>query len=393
MILDILIIHFILFIMRIKQGILVMRPITIVGGNISGLAAAYYLSKKGFRTTVYESQIWNKPCGGAISLEFNHYLHNELDINLKESDHYVPRFKVGLWNGRHMEDEGIFRVTTRYDLQKKLIQRFQELPNIEIVQKRISTNDTGLFTPQTIVATGYSGFAKRVMNRTWKFDEKALTLRFDGKIPNSPFPNAHLIVIDHSKVGYGWVFIGKENHVNIGVGGLGSREHMQQRYNDFFVMLKANYGYEIDRPKEKPKYWILPMLVNKKKYPVSNQKDGIEFIGVGDVLGLAHPMCGAGIEPDWQSGWVLAECANRMKEKIDTKKYQQLLVKNLRLSSWRRLDHFSAVLSRMKLPLKDKIAYLALHIIRHRMLKMMRKYPWFALVHDGKRETGFSLPS
>lgn len=367
------------------------QELTIVGGNIAGLSAAYYLSKKGYNITVYESQIWNKPCGGAISLEFDHYLRNELDINLKESDHYIPRFKVGLWDGRHMEDDSVFTVTTRYDLQNRLIKRFQEVPNIEIIQKRIKSNDTELFTPQTIVATGYSGFTTQVMEKTWKFDEKALTLRFDGRIPNSSFPNAHLIVLDHAKVGYGWVFIGKHNHVNIGVGALASRDHLQQRYRDFFEVLKTNFGYDIDLPHKKPEFWVVPMPVNKKKYPVSNIKNGIEYIGVGDVLGLAHPMAGAGIEPAWQSGWVLAESVDSATKTIDAEKYRQLLIKNLRLASWRRLDHLFGVLSRKYIPKKDKIGYFALHFVRHRMLKMMRQYPWFALVHDGKKETGFSV--
>ena len=81
-----------------------MAPeITIIGGNIAGLSAAYYLSQKGFHITVYEVKLWNKPCGGAISLEFERYLNYELDIILEESNHYTERFKVGLWSGRFME--------------------------------------------------------------------------------------------------------------------------------------------------------------------------------------------------------------------------------------------------------------------------------------------------
>ncbi|MHA2227217.1 MAG: NAD(P)-binding protein [Candidatus Hodarchaeales archaeon] len=366
---------------------------TIVGGNISGLSAAYYLSKKGYQVSIYESKIWNKPCGGAISVEFNQYLREELDIELEESDHFVPRFKVGLWNGRHIEDEGIFTVTTRYDLQNRLIRRLQEENNVEIIQRRILSTDTDLFTTQTVVATGYSGFSKQIMEREWEFNNRALTLRFDGKIPKCSYPNAHLIVLDPSKMGYGWVFIGKDNHLNIGVGGLASNDELKQRYIGFFRMLKANYGYNINLPQQKPQSWVLPLPVNKSKYSVSTMRDGIEFIGVGDVLGLAHSLSGAGIEPAWQSGWVLAECVDSTRNCINTEKYQRLLVKNLRLSSWRRLDHFFSTLSRKRFPFKDKIGYLALQVIRHRILKMMRRYPWFALVHDESKPTGFTLPT
>ncbi|MHA2367022.1 MAG: FAD-dependent oxidoreductase [Candidatus Hodarchaeales archaeon] len=108
------------------------KSITIIGGNISGLSSAYYLAKKGVQVTVFESKLFNKPCGGAISLEFDQYLRDELSITLDESNHYTERFKVGLWNGRFMEDEGVFRVTTRFDLQKKLVLEFLLPKNISI---------------------------------------------------------------------------------------------------------------------------------------------------------------------------------------------------------------------------------------------------------------------
>ncbi|MFX0171103.1 MAG: NAD(P)-binding protein [Candidatus Hodarchaeota archaeon] len=365
------------------------QEITIIGGNVSGLAAAYYLTQKGYYVTVYEAKIWNKPCGGAISLEFEKYLHEELNIELEESDHYTERFKVGLWTGRYMEDVGIFRITTRYDLQQKLINQVKEIPNIDIKFKRVSTKDTDLFTLQTIVATGYSGFTNKVMNRRWKFQDKALILRFDGDFKGVSYPNANLIVLDHVKMGYGWVFVGKNDHLNVGVGAIASKDYVWKRYCEFFNLIKNKYGYSLDQPSAKPQAWILPLPVNKKNHPVSNTKNGIEFIGVGDVLGLAHPLSGAGIEPAWQSSWVLAECAENYR--INVEKYKSLLIKNLRMSSWRRLDHLISHISRKRIPFKSTLGFFALHLIRHRLLKMMRKYHWFSLVHDGEKETGFKI--
>ena len=366
-----------------------MTPeITIIGGNIAGLSAAYYLSKKGFSITLYEAKLWNKPCGGAISFEFEHYLNDKLNIVLEESDHYTERFKVGLWSGRCMEDVGVFRVTTRYDLQKKLIERLAEEPYIEIKYKRISPK-ADIFTKQTIVATGYSGFTNNVMERKWEAYDKALTLRHDGIFSGCSYPNANLIVLDHKKMGYGWVFVGKQNHINVGVGAVASREFLWQRFYDFFHLIDEKYGYNLPIPTKKPQAWYIPIPTNKNKIPVSNTKNGIEFIGVGDVLGLAHPLSGAGIEPAWQSGWVLSECV--VNNRIDTERYKWLLVKNLRLSSCRRLDQIVSVICRWNFPFKSTLGYFALHLIRHRMLSMMRKYPWFSLVHDGSRKTKFTL--
>ncbi|MFX0050305.1 MAG: NAD(P)-binding protein [Candidatus Hermodarchaeota archaeon] len=365
------------------------QEVTIIGGNISGLGAAYYLAQKGFYVTVYEAKIWNKPCGGAISLEFEKYLREELNIELEESDHYTERFKVGLWTGRYMEDIGIFRITTRYDLQQKLISQVKEIPNIDVKLKRVSTKDKSLFTPQTIVATGYSGFANKVMDRRWRSQEKALTLRYDGEFKGCSYPNTNLIVLDHEKMGYGWVFVGKNDHLNIGVGAIASKDYVWKKYCELFNLIKNKYSYDINQPSTKPQAWILPLLVNKKNYPVSNNKGGIEFIGVGDVLGLAHPLSGAGIEPAWQSSWVLAECTEN--DRINTEKYKSLLIKNLRLSSWRKLDHYTSLISRKRIPFKSTLGFFALHLIRYRLLKMMRNYHWFSLVHDGEKETGFKI--
>jgi len=367
-----------------------VNKITIVGGNISGLSSAYYLAKKNIHVTVYESKEWNKPCGGAISLEFDQYLRDELDIHLDESDHYTERFKVGLWNGRYMEDEGVFRITTRKDLQRKLTQRLQKMSNIDIIKQRVTTTDEDMFTEQTIVATGYSGFTRRALHKKWDKKDFALTLRFDGILEDVKIPNANLIVLDNKKMGYGWVFVGKGGHINIGVGAQASRDYVKDLYYRFFDTIRDKYNYQVHTPDQKPHSWILPMLINKMKYPVYKTTNSTQFIGVGDSLGLAHSLSGAGIEPAWQSGWILSKCLDK-NGKIDIDKYRKLLHKNLRLTVWRRTDHLLSYLTQKPIPFKDKIGYLGLHFIRHRMINMMHKYPWFSLVHDGQKETGFSI--
>ncbi|MFW9997826.1 MAG: NAD(P)/FAD-dependent oxidoreductase, partial [Candidatus Odinarchaeota archaeon] len=289
------------------------QEISIIGGNVAGLSAAYHLSKKGFLVTVYEKKIWNKPCGGAISLEFERYLREELAIELEEYDPIVPSLRVGLWSGRYVEDEGVFTVNTRYDLQKKIIEKLREELGIDIIEKYVSTSDKSIFSPQTVVATGYSGFTREIMEQ--KFMDRMFIQRFDGKL-GCNHPNAHLIVLDNRVMGYGWIFIGKNSYFNIGFGADVSKEVLSERYYSFIEMVNRRYGYEIDPIKAKPRRWVLPLPVHKAKYPVAKVRNGVEFIGVGDVLGLAHPITGAGIEPAWQSGWVLAASVNSAGNKI-----------------------------------------------------------------------------
>lgn len=369
------------------------NEIAIIGGNIAGLASAYYLSKKGYSPIIYEPKIWNKPCGGAISLEFNQFLQEELSIYLDEADIHIPRMKVGLWTGRHVDVEGVFAVSTRYDLQDKITQRLKEIPNIHFVQKQVKLTDKELFTPQTIIATGFSGFTHKILSRKWKYRDRAQILRFDGYIENKAHPNAHLIVLDNKMVGYGWVFLGAGNHINIGLGGVGSTKFVWKRYYEFFKLLKNKYGYEINPDEAKPQGWGLPIPINKWSYPVSNANNGIEFIGTGDALGLAHPILGAGIEPAWQSGWILGESFDKSSNLLDTIKYRKILIKNKSLSSGRRLDHFMAHMMRNRfIPFKDKLGYIALKLFMNHMINKMRDYPWFALVNDGKHKTGYTIP-
>ncbi|MHA1990283.1 MAG: NAD(P)/FAD-dependent oxidoreductase [Candidatus Hodarchaeales archaeon] len=369
------------------------QEIAIIGGNIAGLASAYYLSKKGFIPIIYEPKIWNKPCGGAITIEFDHYLRNEFGIFLDETDVYIPRMKVGLWTGNHVDVEGVFTITTRYDLQEKITEKLKEMPDVHFVQKQVKLTEKELFTPQTVIATGFTGFTRKIMDRNWNFRDRVQVLRFDGHIENKSHPNSHLIVLDNKMTGYGWVFLGEGNHINIGLGGVGQTSFVWNRYYEFFKLLKDKYGYEINPEEAKPQGWGLPVPINKWKFPVSNFKDNVEFIGVGDVLGLAHPILGAGIEPAWQSGWILGESIDKSINAIDTAKYQKLLAKNISLSSGRRLDHFMALMMRNKfLPFKDKLGYIALKLLMNHMINKMRDYPWFGLVSDGERKTGFTVP-
>ncbi|MFW9993830.1 MAG: hypothetical protein ACFFD4_17430, partial [Candidatus Odinarchaeota archaeon] len=67
-----------------------------------------------------------------------------------------------------------------------------------------------------------------------------------------------------------------------------------------------------------------------------------------------------------------------------------LLAKNLSLTSGRKLDRLMAAMTRKKfVPFKDRIGYIGLKVFKNRELKLMRKYPWFALVHDGVKQTDF----
>ena len=371
-----------------------MAPsITIVGGNIAGLSAAYYLARRGFTVTVYESRLWNKPCGGAISCEFARFLQTELGIFPEGIDYFVPGLRFAFTRERTFDNKGFFVVVSRYELQKRLIKRLSASPDIDIVFRHVRPTDRELLTPQTIVATGYGGFTRKVMGAHWHQLRSGLIFRYDGKAPGSRHPNRHLMVFESRLKGYGWVFIGKDDHVNIGVGGMIDRASIKQAYYDFYDVIADRYGYHMRVDNREPAAWKIPVLAKNWAHPVACCENGIEFIGAGDVLGLAHPIIGAGIEPAWQSGWLLAESVDAVGEKIDTRQYRHLLKTNLRLTARKPVDRALTALARSRmLPNKDSAGYVASRIITPYLLRQIRKYPWFAMVHDGRRKTGFRIP-
>ena len=364
--------------------------LSVIGGNISGISSAIYLQRKNphLEITVYEPKIWNKPCGGAMSIEFYDYLQKEFQITLDE-DHHAPELRTGLWSGRYVSSDSPFIVTSRYDLQNKLVSKAKDL-GIKFVEKRVSIEDKDLFTYQTIVASGYSGLTRKLMNQYWKKSDFAPIIRFDGivKEGEANYPDASFIILDNKQVGYGWLFVGSNGHINVGLGGLGSPELINKRYYLFLDLLRDKYGVTLPTDKVKPEGWGLPLPINKWKYKVSNkieQYPDIEFLGVGDAIGLAHPILGAGIEPGWQSGWLLAESYDRSTGIIDPIRYKKLLKVNHKVSSGRRLDKFLANSMRNRLvPGKDKVGYIALRLFMNRMIEKMRVYPWYAYIADEK---------
>lgn len=360
--------------------------ISIIGGNVAGVSAAVYLKEKqpSLGITIYEPQVWNKPCGGAVSVEWYTYLKEKFDLTLAEA-HQTAELRTGLWSGRFVSTDSPFVLTHRNELQEKLLEVARK-QGVEVIERRVKQADLNLFTPQTIVAAGHSGITRTLMDQRWHKRDLAQIIRFDGVVPEVQPPDASFIILDNKQVGYGWVFVGSKGHINVGLGGLGSPKVIKERYQLFIELMRDKYGLTIPPDKVKPEGWGLPLPINKWKYKVANtlkSVPGVEFVGVGDALGLAHPILGAGIEPGWQSGWLLAECFDPQTERVDTKRYARLLRRNHKLASGRTLDLMLARGMRSRFLLaKDRFGYVALKLFMDRMIDKMRQYPWYAYVAD-----------
>ncbi len=359
-----------------------MTEFTIIGGNVAGLSAAFHLHELGHEVHVYERDIWNKPCGGGFTIDFHQYLQEKWHVYLEEA-HQGRDVIVGLPSGKHVRLKSPFVVTTRKELQKKLIQKAKELGiEITLTGKRLSFKEViELCTPQTIIATGYSKITFQALNQKWNPRDVAHIVRFDGIVSNAKYPDDHIVIIDSKVLGYGWFFVGDGRHVNVGIGGetksLPRGFSWKQYFSEFLGMLESKYEVYIHDDLE-IKGWKLPLPYDKWKYSISNVQNGIEFIGVGDALGLAHPLLGAGIEPAWLSGKCLAIAVDT-KGQIDVNKYQKILRKNIEVTSCRKIDIILAKLLRKPIPKKNALTYYTLKFLKEKMLTEMLKKPWYML--------------
>ena len=367
------------------------QPIAIIGGNIAGLSAAYHLARKGCPVTVYERKIWDKPCGGAITIEYAHYLKNEIGIDIHGADHCIPRIRFYFSGQHYIETEGLFVTISRQNLQQQLISRLEKEPNINIVFKHMTHKDYGQFSAQTVLATGYSGFTRQIIEKEWDNREYALALKHAGYNKKAPQQPAHVMAFDSSLKGYGWFFCGSNNYFNIGIGGLIKKEIINDKYEEFVRSINDRFSYDIC-PVSSPDAWKIPISLNNWNTPISFYKNGTEFIGTGDAIGLAHPVIAAGIEPAWQSGWLLGESYDQVSHSFDITRYRLLLKKNLQLTSRKPFDIILSHILRLKwIPFKDQQAYILMKLFHKKIIHQIKKYPWFAMVHDGKKETGFKI--
>ncbi|MFW6080975.1 MAG: NAD(P)-binding protein [Desulfosalsimonas sp.] len=360
------------------------KQISVIGGNVAGLSAALHLARRGFRVTVYEACTWNKPCGGAVSCEFAEYLKNHIGIVPQGTDLLPREVRLAFRNNRFVDLKGFFLVTSRLDLQQKLIQRLKAEPGIDIIFRRVSISDSHLFTPQTIVATGFSGFSGQALPVQWKRLSSAATLHFDGEVEIDRHPGRHLMFFDSRINGYGWVFKGKGGHMNIGVGGLAGRRQLMNWYERFLQDVSIYHGYKIRPEKLSPRGWKIPACCRMRDVRTCFYKQGVEFIGTGDALGMAHPFTGAGIEPAWQSGWVLADCADPETGLIDTRLYKRVLARSLRFTCRKPIDLALAKAANSRfLPARDMLGFIAARIAAPYLISKIKKHPWFAPLNRG----------
>ncbi len=352
-------------------------PIAIVGGNIAGLSSAYHLARRGCPVRIFEPRVWDKPCGGAVSIEFARYLMQELGLCLNAAAFPPLPVRLSFNSGRHVDSRGFFVIIDRHDLQKQLMEKLSQQPGIEIIAQRAPLSAPGLFSAQNILAAGYGGFTRRVLGDQWHHREYSHVVKYGGPI-HEPLPRRHLIVFDSRIKGYGWVFIEPGNRFNAGMGGMVDRKVLDEKFKRFLCFINVRFGYKIELSDQPPMRWKVPMSVRVWDRPVAFTHNDKTFIGTGDALGLAHPVIAAGIEPAWLSGWLAGESLDPKTTRIDISRYCMLLEQSLRRTCRKKSDLLMAAIVRTPwFPLQEEMAYLLLKLSWKRVLKNLSVRPWF----------------
>ena len=386
---------------------------TILGANISAISTAIAIKERcpDAKITIFDTRIWNKPCGAAISLEFLAHLWDEYFDDLGIVLPYkfgtclilgsfkkrITIYKTKLEFGQHqgIPDYSPFVTTSRYDLQKYLLTVLKMKYDIDVIFKNITEKDVDLFTPQTIVATGYSGLSHSLLQRNWDKKDRAILFRYDGVFltesdPDLLWDKPHIIALDNDYIGYGWYFPYISGHANIGYGLMGntsegvSSKDVKKRFKDFLDVLNHTYGFQIPEYRKteilrKSQGWGVPLPIQKWKIKPCHIKmyghngKTVEFIGVGDTIGMAHPVIAAGIEPAWLSGQLIGKSIDNNEingEKvyyINTETYRNLLWEHQRKLVMVGSDYYVAKMFRSTL--LNKIP----HIIKNRMFNYIFK--------------------
>jgi flavin-dependent dehydrogenase len=358
----------------------------VIGGNVAGLSAAFHLARKGCRVTVYERGVWEKPCGGGISLAFARHLNRLFGLSGKGFQAPPRSLRIAFQTRQSALLPPLFAVVSRYEMQKQLMERISRHPLVDVVLQTVGADDTRLFTPQTVLATGSSALTRRLLPAGGNGREYALALKVRGKTGPGMERTAHLISMKSRINGYGWIFFEADGSFNMGIGGLISRSRLKEEFELFRQETRLHQGCTRLETDGAGGVWKIPIARQPDLQPVAFCHAGTEFIGVGDVLGLAHPILAAGIEPAWQSGRLLAESYLAEKKALDAGRYRRLLRKNLALTSRKPVDRAAAAAFRMAgRPATEKPALWFLRLAREGILRSLNRYPWFAMVHDGSQ--------
>ncbi|MHA1982953.1 MAG: hypothetical protein ACW967_01285 [Candidatus Hodarchaeales archaeon] len=314
------------------------NSVSIIGGNLSGLATAIKLTEKSnpVPCEIFEakSEAWDKPCGGGFGIAWGDMLRNKysLKIPLKRCNAIIIGSKFN-----YIELPAPLYVSSRKQMQNELLHYLESSDTVKIhLNRRMNfTKDWSKFSNLNVVATGINGFSKQALNKS--FRELGIFKYSVIDSPNESFSATIFYMIPEIK-GYAWLFPAPNGKIDIGIGSLINSINLDKELNKFFLWVNRKFDLSV-KPNQSLISWGIPIPL-KKPGKIARKLKNKTFVGVGDAIELADPATAAGIEPAWYSGEILSKHIKSPNE-IDIKGYYNelvdFLIKNNYASSGQQL--------------------------------------------------------
>ncbi|ALU12787.1 hypothetical protein EYM_07560 [Ignicoccus islandicus DSM 13165] len=284
----------------------------IVGGGPAGIAAAYFLSQKGFKVEVFEAKkvLGKKPCGGGVPDEINKLIPLQPRSILQEvygMEIYYEDNLIGMWE----TNRPIFYVIDRTIYLESLVKDLDIVVNKNSpvkISNNVFISKKGRLDPnKVIVATGVS----------WRLRERdmvAQTLQYvldDVKLDN---PHHMKFLFYRDLVGYAWIFPLGEKKVEVGIGSLNkSLGYMEERLREIIKRNNFNEG-KVEKREGAP----IDMGGLKPDW------GGNGPYVVGEAIGAVMPLTGEGIRPSIITSSLLAHSIERGSDYVKTLKNSDL---------------------------------------------------------------------
>ena len=300
------------------------KRVIIIGGNISGLSTALKLAEKNIPTALYETHIWDKPCGGGFGVHFAKMLQNNYNIDIPFR--YVHGLVIAnRW--KRVEVLIPLAIISRRKLQAALIEKLREKKSLELhLGEKLNFNDNfDTFQDINVVATGTSGFSRQALGKSLSYVGmfQYQLVQSQGDVENF---DATIFYFLPKEQGYAWLFPAPEGKIDIGVGGLAKGVNWDKELIKFVDWLNYTYGFKIKLAK-KSRSWGIPVPINKPG-KIARRYNKKLFVGVGDAIELPDAATAAGIEAGWMSGQLIGE-AIMSPTALDLQKYVHDLQKEL----------------------------------------------------------------
>jgi|GEM_PF-452030 len=291
------------------------RSAAVIGGAMSGLAAAHALNCLGYTVDLFERQSYETKrvnCGEAMTAASMIPLEKTPENGFVND---VSEFEVAVYTGtdpgRELAGTGVFPSVDGYVTDRNVVERrWAATLEAEGVTVRsgspvtISMFNSLIDRHDLIVdATGQPSLTSKVTGSTGEYSGYMTALNTDVRGDFSDlYPNTRMVLENYA--GYAWVFPKSPHRANIGIGW--AQRDLPTEYMAAFKQTCERNGWPIPS-RDQTNVAIIPQgpSIDPSRVYVPE----FNIVRVGDAAGIANRFSGKGISQAVHSAYIMAEYA------------------------------------------------------------------------------------